>query len=153
MPDPSAGAGEQRVLLARLRPVAAVKDAENAMLRAELDAALERYRRLELPVAELERRLGQDSTNSGTPPSKEPVEAKERRKAGPAGASERGSAGPVLAVRDRTGDARPVVPDPQLPRLRQRPRAQRPRRRHLCPQRQTLAAAARHLKPANHGHP
>ena len=52
------------------------------MLRAELDAALERYRRLELRVAELERRLGQDSTNSGTLPSKEPVGAKERRKAG-----------------------------------------------------------------------
>ena len=52
------------------------------MLRAELDAALERYRRLELRVAELERRLGQDSTNSGTPPSKEPIGAKERRKAG-----------------------------------------------------------------------
>jgi hypothetical protein len=75
-PDRSAGAGEQRVLLARLRAVVAAKDAENAMLRAELDAALERYRRLELRVAELERRLGQDSTNSGTPPSKEPIGAK-----------------------------------------------------------------------------
>ena len=42
----------------------------------------ERYRRLELRVAELERRLGQDSTNSGTPTSKEPIGAKERRKAG-----------------------------------------------------------------------
>jgi transposase len=82
VPDPSAGAVEQRVLLARLRAVVAAKDAENAMLRAELDAALERYRRLELRVAELERRLGQDSTNSGTPPSKEPIGAKERRKAG-----------------------------------------------------------------------
>jgi len=51
------------------------------MLRAELDAALGHYRRLELRVAELERRLGQDSTNSGTPPSKEPIGAKERRKA------------------------------------------------------------------------
>ena len=68
--------------LARLRAVVAAKDAENAMLRAELDAARERYRRLELRVAELERRLGQDSTNSGTPPSKEPIGAKERRKAG-----------------------------------------------------------------------
>jgi hypothetical protein len=79
--DRSAGAGEQRELLARLRAVVEAKDAENAMLRAELDAALERYRRLELRVAELERRLGQDSTNSGTPPSKEPIGAKERRKA------------------------------------------------------------------------
>ena len=49
------------MLLARLRAVVAAKDAENAVLRAELDAALERYRRLELRVAELERRLGQDS--------------------------------------------------------------------------------------------
>jgi hypothetical protein len=52
------------------------------VLRAELDAALERYRRLELRVAELERRLGQDSTDSGTPTSKESIGAKERRKAG-----------------------------------------------------------------------
>ena len=82
VPDPSAGAGEQRELLARLRAVIEAKDAENAVLRAELDAALERYRRLELRVAELERRLGQDSTDSGTPTSKESIGAKERRKAG-----------------------------------------------------------------------
>jgi hypothetical protein len=82
VPDRSAGAVERRVLLARLRAVVAAKDAENAMLRAELDAALERYRRLELRVAELERRLGQDSTDSGTPTSKESIGAKERRKAG-----------------------------------------------------------------------
>lgn len=83
MPDRPAGGGDQRALLARLRAAVEAKDAENAMLRAERDAALERYRRLELRVAELERRLGQDSTNSGTPSSKEPIGAKERRKAGP----------------------------------------------------------------------
>jgi hypothetical protein len=44
-PDRSAGAAQQRELLARLRAVVEAKDAENAMLRAELDAALERYRR------------------------------------------------------------------------------------------------------------
>ena len=82
VPDPSAGAGEQRELLARLRAVIAATDAENAVLRAELDAALERYRRLELRVAELECRLGQDSTDSGTPLSKESIGAKERRRAG-----------------------------------------------------------------------
>ena len=82
VPDPPAGAGEQRELLARLRAVIEAKDAENAVLRAELGAALERYRRLELRVAELERRLSQDSTDSGTPPSKESTGAKERRKAG-----------------------------------------------------------------------
>jgi hypothetical protein len=47
------------------------KDAENVMLRAELAAQRERYRRPELRVAELERRLGPDSTNSGIPPSKD----------------------------------------------------------------------------------
>ncbi len=81
-PDPSAGSGEQRELLARLRAVVEAKDAGNAVLRAELAAALERQRRLELRVAELERRLGQDSTNSGMPTSKEPIGAKERRTAG-----------------------------------------------------------------------
>jgi len=82
VPGRSAGAAERRELLARLRAVIEAKDAENAVLRAELDAALERYRRLELRVAELERRLGQDSTDSGTPASKESIGAKERRKAG-----------------------------------------------------------------------
>jgi transposase len=82
VPDPCAGPGEQRELLARLRAVIEAKDAENAVLRAELDVALERYRRLELRVAELERRLGQDSTDSGTPSSKESIGARERRKAG-----------------------------------------------------------------------
>jgi hypothetical protein len=81
-PGLSADAGEQRELLARLRAVIEAKDAENAVLRAELDAALERYRRLELRVAELERRLGQDSTDSGTPSSRESIGARERRKAG-----------------------------------------------------------------------
>ena len=82
VPDPSAGAGEQRELLARLRAVIEAKDAENAVLRAELDAALERYRRLELRVAELERLWDEDSTDSGTPALKEGIGAKERRKAG-----------------------------------------------------------------------
>jgi Family of unknown function (DUF6444) len=57
------------------------KDAENVMLRAELAAERELRRRLELRIAELERRLGQDSANSGTPTSKESIGAKERRKA------------------------------------------------------------------------
>ncbi len=80
-PDLPGAAGERRELLARLRAVVEARDAENAMLRAELAAALERQRRLELRVAELERRLGQDSGNSGMPTSKEPIGAKERRKA------------------------------------------------------------------------
>ena len=80
-PDLPGGAGGQRELLARLRAVVEAKDSENAVLRAELSAALDRERRLELRIAELERRLGMDSSNSGTPSSKEPIGAKERRKA------------------------------------------------------------------------
>jgi transposase len=82
VPDaPDLPAGEQRELLARLRAVVEARDAENAALRAELAASRERERRLELRVTELERRLGMDSTNSGTPTSKEPIGARERRKA------------------------------------------------------------------------
>jgi hypothetical protein len=72
---------EQRELLSRLRAVVEAKDAENQVLRAELDAARERERRLELRLAELERRLRMDSTDSGTPASKEPIGARERRRA------------------------------------------------------------------------
>ena len=68
---------EQRELLSRLRAVVEAKDAENQVLRAELDAVRERERRL----AELKRRLRMDSTDSGTPTSKEPVGARERRRA------------------------------------------------------------------------
>ena len=58
----------------------AAKDAEIAGLRDGLDAARERERRLELRLAELERRLGMDSTDSGTPSSKERIGAKEARR-------------------------------------------------------------------------
>jgi hypothetical protein len=47
-------------LLARLRAAAGAKDAEVAMLRAELAAEPELRHRLELRLAELERRLGMD---------------------------------------------------------------------------------------------
>jgi hypothetical protein len=57
------------------------KDAETALLRAELDAERELRRRLELRLAELERRLGMDSSDSGTPSSKERIGAKEARRA------------------------------------------------------------------------
>ena len=53
-----AGQGE---LLSRLRAVVEAKDAENAVLRQELDAERELRRRLELRLAELERRLSMDS--------------------------------------------------------------------------------------------
>jgi hypothetical protein len=47
----------------------------------EARAARERERRLELRLAELERRLSMDSSDSGTPSSKERIGAKEARKA------------------------------------------------------------------------
>jgi hypothetical protein len=52
-----------------------------AGLQAELDAERELRRRLELRLDELERRLRQDSSDSGTPTSKEGIAARERRRA------------------------------------------------------------------------
>ncbi len=86
--------GEQSLVL-RLRAVIRAKDEQIASLTASLEtavarlnaaagevrAARERERRLELRVAELERRLSMDSTDSGTPSSKERIGAKEARKA------------------------------------------------------------------------
>jgi len=72
---------EQRELLLRLRAVVEAKDAEIAALRVGLEASRERERRLELRLAELERRLSMDSTGSGTPSSKERIGAKEARRA------------------------------------------------------------------------
>ena len=80
-PGPSDEIAGQRELLSRLRAVVEAKDAENAALRRELDAERELRRRLELRLAELERRLSMDSTDSGTPSSKERVGAKEARRA------------------------------------------------------------------------
>ena len=71
----------QRELLAQLRGVVEAKDAENTVLRRELDAERELRRRLELRLAELERRLGMDSSDSGTPSSKERIGAREARRA------------------------------------------------------------------------
>ena len=89
-------AGEQQGdLVSRLRAAVEARDAENSALRAglekvlaRLDAALaeaaaerEQRERLELKVAELERRLSMDSTDSGTPSSKERIGAREARRA------------------------------------------------------------------------
>jgi transposase len=79
--EPGAAGEQQRELLSRLRAVVDAKDAENAVLRQELDAERELRRRLELRIAELERRLGMDSSDSGTPSSKERIGAKEARRA------------------------------------------------------------------------
>src|SRR6266576_1438675 len=72
-PGPSDEIAGQRELLSRLRAVVEAKDAENAVLRRELDAERELRRRLELRLAELERRLSMDSSDSGTPSSKERI--------------------------------------------------------------------------------
>jgi hypothetical protein len=72
---------EQRELVSRLRTVVEAKDAENAVLRRELDAERELRRRLELRLAEPERHLSMDSTDSGTPSSKERIGAKQARRA------------------------------------------------------------------------
>jgi len=78
VPDDAAGL---RAVNARLRAVVAERAAEIEGLRAGLEAERELRRRLELRLAELERRLGMDSTDSGTPSSKERIGAKEARKA------------------------------------------------------------------------
>ena len=75
-------AGEQQGdLVSRLRAVIEAKDEQIAALTAGLEASRERERRLELRLAEMERRLGMDSTDSGTPSSKERIGAKEARRA------------------------------------------------------------------------
>jgi hypothetical protein len=76
-PDDVAGL---RAANARLRGLLEARDALIARLAAELEAARERER-LELRLAEMERRLGMDSSNSGTPSSKEGIAAGEERKA------------------------------------------------------------------------
>jgi transposase len=74
-------AGEQGGLVSRLRAVIGAKDEQIAALTAALEASLERERRLELRLAEVERRLSMDSTDSGTPSSKERIGVKEARRA------------------------------------------------------------------------
>ncbi len=72
----------------RLRGVIEARDEEISILEAQvsavvsrLDAAVERIRRQDLRIAELERRLNMDSSDSGTPSSKEGIGAKAARKA------------------------------------------------------------------------
>jgi hypothetical protein len=86
--DEPGASGEQQPLAARLRAVIAAKGEQIEALTASLEMALaalkgerEQRHRLELRVAELERRLSMDSGDSGTPSSKERIGAKEARKA------------------------------------------------------------------------
>jgi hypothetical protein len=78
VPDDAAGL---RAANARLRELLAGRDAEIARLRAEQDAGRELIRRLGLRLAELERRLDMDSSDSGTPSSKERIGVKEAKRA------------------------------------------------------------------------
>ena len=85
--DPGA-AGGQDGLVSQLRGVIGAKDEQIAALQSSLEAALaalegerEIRRRLELRLAEVERRLSMDSTDSGTPSSRERIGAKEARRA------------------------------------------------------------------------
>ena len=78
VPDDAAGL---RAANARLRGLLADRAEEAVALEAALDGERELRRRLELRVAELERRLSMDSSDSGTPSSRERIGAKEGRKA------------------------------------------------------------------------
>ena len=65
-----------------MRAVVGAKDGQITALTASLEAALAALEgERELRVAELERRLSMDSTDSATPSSKERIGAKEARKA------------------------------------------------------------------------
>jgi len=75
--EPGVAGEQQGGLVSRLRAVVEAKDAENAALRRELAAERELRRRLELRLAEVECRLSMDSSDSGTPSSKERIGAKE----------------------------------------------------------------------------
>jgi transposase len=75
------GTSDEQPLVQRLRGVIAAKDEQITVLTSALETALGRARCLELRVAELERRLSMDSSDSGTPSSKEGIGAKAERKA------------------------------------------------------------------------
>jgi hypothetical protein len=103
VPDDASGL---RAANAGLRAVVEARDAENALLRAGLDAERELRKRLELRLAELERRLGMDSSDSGTPSSKERIGANEQ----PRG---------MRAVLTHQGLPRPACVGNHLPQPRQ----------------------------------
>jgi len=69
----------------RLQQVVVAKDAEIQALRYAKDVEVAELRAVakaqDLRIAELERRLGAGSDDSGTPSSKESIEVKARRKA------------------------------------------------------------------------
>ena len=70
-----------RAANARLRELLAERDADIAGLEVRLGEERELRRRLQLRLAELERRRGMDSTDSGTPSSRERIGVREARRA------------------------------------------------------------------------
>ena len=112
----------QRELLSRLRAVVEAKDAEIAVLRRELDAERELRRRLELRLAELERRLSMDSSDSGTPS----VEGADRGERGAAGAAAVGAGAPQGPQAGRAARAPGQGPGSGIrTRMRRRTRSRR----------------------------
>jgi hypothetical protein len=119
--DEPGAAGEQGDLVSRLRAVIGAKDEQIAVLTAALEAALDRERRLELRLAEVERRLSMDSTDSGTPSSKERIGTKEARRARQQSERER--------RKDRQRGASRVITGKALSGIRTRVRRRTPSRR------------------------
>ena len=70
---------ELRAANARLREVIEAKDAQLAVAQAALEAAEARFAGLSERVAELERRLGKDSSTSSRPPSSDSPHKKKPR--------------------------------------------------------------------------
>lgn len=97
------------------------RGAEIEVLRAELGAERELRRRQELRLAELERRLGMDSTDSGTPTSKERIGAKEARRHG---RNRNGSAGRTAGEAVSPATREKDWPGIRI-RIRRRPRIRR----------------------------
>jgi hypothetical protein len=93
-------------LVARLRAVIKAKDTEIAVLR-------EQHRLLGLRIGELERRLGRDSTTSGTPPSKDTIGAGAAQ--GRAGEGEEAAAGPGAGAARRPQARRSARPSGRGP--------------------------------------
>ena len=80
-----------RAANARLRQVVASQDAEIKALRVDVPELRAMVRAQGLRIAELERRLGSGSDDSGTPSSKESIGSKARRKAGRRGRRDTGT--------------------------------------------------------------
>ena len=77
--DPPALVAALRAANARLREVIEAKDAQLAAAKAALEAAEARFAGLSERVADLERRLGKDSSTSSRPPSSDSPYQKDRK--------------------------------------------------------------------------